>query len=166
MKILNVLTESAAEMYRDLTNDQAIVLARVAAGAVTPDTASPRERAVLQQLADLGLVNELDPSMVTQLGTRVANFATKLGPRDARVMQQKMAAAGRTPQDFSGRRRATDVGFADGGDPTDNTAPLAGDELAGGNLGDVTRTDTGEVAVGRKRSIRDVVTRDDLDDAV
>lgn len=110
MNILSVLiTESAAQAYRDLTSVQTTVLLRAANGQTSYDTASPREQAILDQLVDFGLLNDLSYEP-TQKGSIVANMARKYGSRDARVMARRNEKAGVKP--FKADGRYTDVGDA------------------------------------------------------
>lgn len=112
MKILTVLlTESAIAAYRELDDTQSIVLMRLASGKTTGDTASPREKAVMDQLADFGLVNDLSYEL-TQQGAAVANLAQKYGPRDARMVQARVAKVGQTPAPFEKDRKYSSVGDA------------------------------------------------------
>ena len=120
MKILNVLiNESAACAYRDISDTQTVVLMRVAAGKTHYDTASPREQAVMDELVDLGLLQDLSYDL-TQRGAAVANMAQKYGPRDARMLAQRKAAAGIKPVRGDGR-------YSDVGDAGDNIEP--GDDM-------------------------------------
>ena len=124
MKILNVLiNESAALAYRDATDIQSTVLMRVASGKSSYETASPREQAIMDELVDLGLLQNLSFEP-TQKGATVANMAAKLGPRDARIAAQRKAAAGIKP--VQGDGRYTDVGDAgDAIEPGDDMVSLS-----------------------------------------
>ena len=135
MKILNVLiNENAALAYRDLSDAQTIVLMRVAAGKTHYDTASPREQAIMDELVDFGLLQNLsyEPTM---RGSAVVNMANKYGPRDARMLAQRKAAAGIKPVRGDGR-------YSEVGDSSDNVE--AGDDMV--SMSDTARSvDRGEI---------------------
>lgn len=121
MKILNVLiNESVAALYRDLTDMQSIVLMRIADGKTSYDTASEREQGIMDELADLGLV-DFPAYELNMKGQMVASMAQKYGPRDARMMAKRKAAAGIKPVQGDGR-------YTDVGDVSDN---IEGDAVAG-----------------------------------
>lgn len=121
MKILNVLiNESAALAYRDISDLQTTVLVRIAQGKTSPETASPREQAIMDELVDLGLLVNLSYEL-TQQGAAVANMGAKYGPRDARQMAQRKAAAGVKPVQGDGR-------YSEVGDVSDN---IEGEAVAG-----------------------------------
>lgn len=136
MKILKVLvTENAAVAYRDLSDIQTITLMRVAAGKTEYDTASPREQGIMDELVDFGLLNmSYEP---TPTGLRVAQMGQKYGPRDARRLSQRNAAAGVSP--VVGDGRYSDVG--DRGEDLDDAgvAAVSGDELRSGAVMNKTR---------------------------
>jgi hypothetical protein len=136
MKILNIiLNESAVAMYRDLTDTQSIVLIRAASGKTTYETASEREQGVMDELAELGLLNDLSYEP-TQKGQAVAELAHKYGPRDSRIMAKRNAAAGRAPVKGDGR-------YSDVGDHGDSIEP--GDDMV--SMSQSARTiDRGELA--------------------
>lgn len=140
MKILNVLiNESAALAYRDISDIQATVLMRIASGKSSFETASPREQGIMDELADLGLLQHLSYEP-TQQGSMVANMATKHGPRDARILAQRRAASGAKP--VQGDGRYTDVGDrSDNIEGDDIAAPVSGDALRSGAVMGKSRID-------------------------
>jgi hypothetical protein len=130
MKILNVLiNESAALAYRDISDMQTTVLMRVASGKSSYETASPREQGIMDELVDLGLLQNLSYEP-TQKGSMVAGMATKHGPRDARIMAQRKAAAGIRP--VQGDGRYSEVGDRGDGMDDETLAPVSGDDLRAG----------------------------------
>lgn len=115
MQILKVLIkESAMDMYRDLTGNQSTVLYRVVTGKTTPDTASPRELKIMDELVDLGLLDTyFEP---TKLGRGVVHVSDhKHGSQEGREIQKRMQALGQKP--YEGNRRYSEVG--DHGDNID-----------------------------------------------
>lgn len=127
MKILNVLiNENAGLAYRDISDIQTTVLMRVASGKSSYETASPREQGVMDELVDLGLLTNLAYE-VTDKGSLVAGMANKHGPRDARLMAQRRAAAGRKPVQGDGR-------YSEVGDAGDNISGDMAPELDGQSL--------------------------------
>ncbi len=124
MKILNVLiNESAALAYRDISDMQTTVLMRVASGKSSYETASPREQGIMDELVDLGLLQNLSYEP-TQKGSMVAGMAMKHGPRDARLMAQRKTAAGIKP--VQGDGRYTEVGDASGHIEGEQVAGMTG----------------------------------------
>lgn len=115
MKILNVLlSESAAEAYHNLSHIQTTVLMHAVSGKVSYDTARPETQEIMDQLVDFGLLDQTSFE-ATPDGMRVAGFASKLGSRDARTMQQRNAKL----KPFSADGKYSEVG--DLGDNLDDT---------------------------------------------
>lgn len=133
MKIQDVLvTENAIVAYRDLTDAQATVLIRVTQGKSTFETGSPREQAIMDELASLGLLNDLSYEP-TNMGAQVASMAARRGPRDARVQQQRLQASGRKP--VQGDGKYSEVGdTGDGLDADDGVNGVSGDSMRTGQI--------------------------------
>jgi hypothetical protein len=129
MKLVTLLNENAMLAYRDLDDIQLTVLRRLATGKVDAETASPREQAIMDQLADLGLVDSMsyEPN---ESGLKVADLVQRYGSRDARQVHNKMQKLGAT--DFGAPRKFTDVG--DTGEDIgndDEVAPVRLKSIAG-----------------------------------
>lgn len=136
MKILKVLlTESAVAAYRDLSDTQSIVLMRVVSGQAAYETASPREKAVMDELAVFGLLDDLGYAP-TQQGIAVANLTKKYGPRDARQLQARNAKAGMAQKPFEKDRRYTTKGDAGEDLDAEAVAPVSGDNMRSGSIMD------------------------------
>lgn len=110
MKITELLTENAMLAFRDLTSLQVAILKRLVDGRLSADTASPREMQALEDLATLGLVDDLTFSL-TQQGERVAELGRKYGSFERKTAAHRDAALGRKP--FGARRGYTDNGDLD-----------------------------------------------------
>lgn len=126
MKIQDLLCENAVLAYRDLDATQSAVLTRIAnlvsKGEYDPDTASPREIAIMDQLVDFGLLDSMSMEP-TEAGLRVANLSKKYGSHDARDMSRRQQALG--TKDFGDRQRYTDVGdIGDNITNDDEVAPV------------------------------------------
>lgn len=72
----SILSENAVLTFRDLNSLQSTTLIRVARGKVDYETASPREQAIMDELASLGLLDDLSYEP-TEDGMRVAQIASR-----------------------------------------------------------------------------------------
>lgn len=103
MHINEILSESSLQpamlTFRDLNSMQAAVLVRLLkhGDRVSYDTVSPREQAVMDSLAELGLLDEYTHELTDQ-GARIAQIAI--------AYQKKKGSAGAPEQ----RRKYSDVG--------------------------------------------------------
>lgn len=126
MKINTLLENAGAVLaYRDLENNQLLVLQRAAAGKYDEAAGlapSQRERDILDQLADMGLVDPLTFA-ATDTGAKAAQMSQRYGARDAQQIQRLQKARGQEGG-FQGDRRYSTVG--DASDAVD-----AGDDVAG-----------------------------------